>query len=221
MKDISREEFIALAPARYGSKSPELIKNPLWNYLMFSNEDPYLYRDKFESSAFDDIEKPLWCNERFGRTITETPNGDFILIGGEHEDSYDPDFFIYNDVVVFPHNGSFQMYLYRREDFLPTDNHTSTLVNDQIYIIGGLRYAEDRVPNLTTVYRLNLSTFHIEKISTSGDMPGWIYKHNSKYVAEKNEIVVSDGTIYHESKEYIENSSVFILNLDKLAWKRC
>ncbi len=36
--------------------------------------------------------------ERFGQSKTITLDGRTIHIGGEHEDHYDPDFFIYNGV---------------------------------------------------------------------------------------------------------------------------
>ena len=35
-----------------------------------------------------------------GRSTVWLPDGRVVLIAGEHEDSYDPDFCIYNDVVV-------------------------------------------------------------------------------------------------------------------------
>jgi hypothetical protein len=44
---------------------------------------------------------PVFCFRRFGRTETKLPNGRIVYIGGEHEDIYDPDLNIYNDVVVF------------------------------------------------------------------------------------------------------------------------
>jgi len=43
---------------------------------------------------------PTWCFDRFGRSTTWLPNGRVVLIAGEHEDSYDPDFCIYNYVVL-------------------------------------------------------------------------------------------------------------------------
>lgn len=40
---------------------------------------------------------PVWCFNRFGATRTKLPDGRTVCIGGEHEDFYDPDFYIYND----------------------------------------------------------------------------------------------------------------------------
>ena len=38
-------------------------------------------------------------------------------MGGEHEDFYDPDFCIYNDVVVYDGHGDFTIYGYPKEVF--------------------------------------------------------------------------------------------------------
>ena len=46
------------------------------------------------------MDGPVWCFSRFGTSLTELPDGRFVQIGGEHEDFYDPDFCIYNDVTV-------------------------------------------------------------------------------------------------------------------------
>jgi hypothetical protein len=43
---------------------------------------------------------------RFGRTETQLPDGRIVYIGGEHEDFYNCDFFIYNDVVVVRGHGN-------------------------------------------------------------------------------------------------------------------
>jgi len=59
------------------------------------------------------------------------PDGREVLIAGEHEDYYDPDFFIYNDVVVRAPDGKFAIYGYSKEAFPPTDFHTATLLPGQ------------------------------------------------------------------------------------------
>ncbi len=51
---------------------------------------------------------PVWCFERYGQSITCLPDGRFVQIGGEHEDSYDRDFCIYNDVFVHRPDGTFE-----------------------------------------------------------------------------------------------------------------
>ena len=55
----------------------------------------------FADSAYrDSVPGPYWSWDRFGRTSTTLPDGRIVHIAGEHEDYYDNDFCIYNDVVV-------------------------------------------------------------------------------------------------------------------------
>ena len=160
---------------------------------------------------------PIWCYERYGRTITELNDGRVVEIGGEHEDYYDEDFMIYNDVVVYNRDKSIDIYSYPKEVFPPTDSHTATLVGNCIYIIGSLGYVEDR-RDKTPVYILNINDFSIKKVETTDDI-GWIANHNSQLV--ENTIVVTKGEIWQIEKEnYIENSQTSVLDLENLVWKR-
>ena len=53
----------------------------------------------FSSDICDDENIcPFWSFDRYGMSVTHLEDGRIILIGGEHEDYYDPYFFIYNDV---------------------------------------------------------------------------------------------------------------------------
>ena len=71
---------------------------------------------------------------------------------------YDPQFFIFNDVVVYdPQSDSYELYRYPTYVFPPTDFHTTTLLGDSIRIIGNLGYKQDR-GDVTPVYRLQLET---------------------------------------------------------------
>ena len=74
---------------------------------------------------------------RFGQTLTRLPDGTVVEIGGEHEDSYDRDFCIYNDVFVHGSDGSIAILGYPEATFPPTDFHTATYIGNWIYIIGG------------------------------------------------------------------------------------
>jgi hypothetical protein len=78
----------------------------------------------------------VWCFDRFGSSLTPMDGGRYVQIDGEHEDFYDSDFYIYNDVVVHDGKGDLQIYGYPREVFPPTDFHTATLCGDCIFIIG-------------------------------------------------------------------------------------
>ena len=109
------------------------------------------------SSYRDSIPGPFWSWDRFGRTSTELPDGRIIHIAGEHEDYYDPDFCIYNDVTVEHPGGRLEFYLYPKEIFPPTDFHTATLLGDDILLIGSLGYTDMRRIGETQVLRLNVT----------------------------------------------------------------
>lgn len=165
--------------------------------------------------------EPVWCYERFGKSITPLGDGRFIEIAGEHEDHYDPDFCIYNDVFVHNGKGGCEIYTYPREVFPPTDCHTATLVGKHIYIIGNLGYKEDRKPDFTQVYQLDVNTLKIKKIETKGDMPGWISGHTAHYVAES--ITVNGGkriVIENGKENYIDNEYKHSLCLKTMHWKK-
>lgn len=61
------------------------------------------YEDGLEADDFLSMQRnvrhPIFSFSRVGRTVTQLCDGSCIYIGGEHEDCYDPDWCIYNDVV--------------------------------------------------------------------------------------------------------------------------
>lgn len=134
---------------------------------------------------------PAWYYPRFVMSLTKLPDGRFIEIGGEFEDSYDDDFYIYNDVFVHNLDGTTDIYCYPSEVFPPTDGHSATLVDGFIYIIGCIGYVEERVAGYTPIYRLNTETLAMERIETRGDNPGWIFKHKAVLIGD--EIHISGG----------------------------
>ena len=94
---------------------------------------------------------PGRCFDRFGQSSNQLPDGRVVCIAGEHEDSYDPDFYIYNDVVIQQPDGRIDIFGYPREVFPPTDFHTATLVGNRIVLIGSLGYPDERRPGETPV----------------------------------------------------------------------
>jgi hypothetical protein len=83
--------------------NPTKIDRPYWKYMIARGNDwAYTTRKKYKMSAADGswLNYPIYCFDRFGRTETRLPDGRVVYIAGEHEDFYDPDFCIYNDVVV-------------------------------------------------------------------------------------------------------------------------
>ncbi|KAK8014168.1 hypothetical protein PG990_007464 [Apiospora arundinis] len=164
--------------------------------------------------AFDRL--PTWTfANRMGQTMTKLPDGRFVFIAGEHEDFYDPDFHIYNDVCVYDQSSTasdlgsaFVIYGYPREVFPPTDFHTATLVTGtpDIYIIGAMGYGDQRRPGETPVYRLDTRDFSMHAIETSGEKPGWINHHSANVVEDGTAIrVVGKQRRYFGSKVCVED----------------
>ena len=145
-------------------------------------------------------------------------DGRIIEIGGEHEDSYMPEFCIYNDVAVFYPDKRIEIYGYPKDIFPPTDSHTATLIGDNIYIIGNLGYLEARKYDTTPIYKLSIKDYSIQEIETKGKMPKWIHGHKASYDGV-NSIIISGGTILQE-KDWLENRESFVLNLEILEWKK-
>ncbi|HVJ80110.1 MAG TPA: ankyrin repeat domain-containing protein [Planctomycetia bacterium] len=215
-KEYSR----SFAPA-FGASNPEMMDRPLWEAMIRSGVTAYAARRYFEKSC-GELPAPGWCAHRFGQSLTMLPDGRAIQIGGEHEDFYDPDFFIYNDVIVHPPDGAITIFGYPESVFPPTDFHTATLVGDFIYVIGRLGYCSARHPGRTPVYRLDLSTMKFACLTTTGDPPGWIFKHRADFVAP-NSLRIRGGSILPTSDAdpaENRNHAAFILELDSFVWRR-
>jgi len=225
--DCTLPQFQSGRAPRFGRVNPEKMNVPFWNAMTRSGAIASDARD-----LFDPNEKAaagaVWCNQRFGKSMTFLPDGRIIEIGGEHEDFYDRDFHIYNDVFVHHGNSQFEIYGYPESVFPPTDFHTATLVGNHIYIIGGLGYPQDRKPGTTPVYRLSTKTLAMEKVKTTGQNPGWIQRHraNFKAVAGKpGEIHLEGGHVCmakagRDEEDWIENEATFVLDLESLKWKK-
>lgn len=151
------------------------------------------------------LTEPDWCFDRFGMSTTRMPDGRIVCIAGEHEDWYDPDFCIYNDVTVLrpaagrdevtPDSGEVEIYGYPESIFPPTDFHSATLVGGTIYIIGRLGYQAHRRPGQTPIVKLDAATYQVEQIEAAGPCPGWIYKHHASYDAARHAIIVRGGKL--------------------------
>ncbi|WP_225895438.1 ankyrin repeat domain-containing protein [Dendronalium phyllosphericum] len=220
LSKLSPEQYFAGKHRRFGKTNPELMEIPFWQAMVAECCSAYTAKKIFDDR--ENWQEFAWCYQRFGRTITQLPDGRVIEIAGEHEDYYDPDFCIYNDVVVYQGDGNFQIFGYPEDVFSPTDFHSATLVEEYIYIIGNLGYIDARISDETPVYRLNCQTLKIEKIETTGEKPGWISRHKA-YYKESNQIYITGGKLWlmdDESSEYIDNSVDHVLNLTKFTWSR-
>ncbi len=220
-----------LTRTRYGTTHPERVENELWELTIRNGWNGYMLQQHLAPtikinwqnfsphSGYRDTDPgPFWSWERFGRTSTKLPDGRIIHIAGEHEDSYDPDFCIYNDVVIEHPGGHREFYLYPKEVFPPTDFHSATLIGDEIFLIGSLGYHDLRRVGETQVLKLNTQTLRIEWISTSGDGPGWISRHTAAMLGETS-ILVTGGKVQTD-KDYETNTGIFELDLTTWAWRR-
>ena len=214
----NRPAFIKHGARVFGAANPERTDHAYWLDMIRCGASAWRARDRIGGNS--DV-RPVWSYQRFGRSTTILPDGRIIEIGGEHEDWYDPDFCIYNDVTVFDGTGGVAIYSYPSDDFPPTDFHSATLVGNHIYIIGRLGYHEARQPGTTPVFRLDLSTYRIEAVKTSGQCPGWIYKHKALAVGT-HAIVVSGGSVEVAEKmaENPVNNDTYQLCLTMHRWTR-
>jgi ankyrin repeat protein len=175
---LSREDYFAGRFRRFGTANPERMEVPFWKAMVNCGWNAYQAGKQFDDDSYD-RGAPTWCYDRFGMSLTALPDGRFIQIGGEHEDHYDPDFCIYNEVFIHDGKGGFEILGYPEEVFPPTDFHSATLVEEWIYIIGRLGYPEGR-GGRTPVYRLHVKSGMMETVKATGEDPGWIYGHKAK-----------------------------------------
>jgi ankyrin repeat protein len=217
--DCSPDDYRAAKHRVFGTANPERMNFPFWQAMVRWGSSAYGARKHFEGGRTDG--EPVWCFDRFGKSLTELPDRQIIEIAGEHEDFYDSDFCIYNDVIVHHGDGTFDIYGYPKDVFPPTDFHTATLVGGSIYLIGNLGYSGERRYGTTQVYRLDVETLRIERVTTAGEAPGWISGHRAKLVG--NGIEVSGGKVceWVDGKEtYEDNQGKHVLDLETLAWRK-
>jgi hypothetical protein len=85
-----------------------------------------------------------------------------------------------------------------------------------------LGYHGERKFGTTPVYRVNCQTWRMEVLPSSGDNPGWLYKHRASLVGTDT-IVISGGTICQEingEEQNLDNEELFHLNLRSLKWTK-
>jgi hypothetical protein len=247
--EISRELFEEQRRPRFGRDNPERMnlafwewmvrgyfvppkrevgENPLFDFGMMMREGklksqygPRRARDHFQIPLNRD-DGPIWTFERMGRAEITLRDGRIVCIAGEHEDYYDPDFYIYNDVIVLGPGNRVEIYGYPAEIFSPTDFHTATLVGDRILLIGSVGYPKDRRPGQTPVYSLDGSNYAISAIPTSGESPGWISHHSAEYDG-KGLLTIRGGQVYEGGDgtlPFRSNVEEYALDLETGVWRR-
>ncbi|MBB5060846.1 ankyrin repeat protein [Granulicella aggregans] len=205
----------------FGKHNPEVMNNSFWEGMIRSGASAHEAREALGiEEKFYGRYTEVWCAQRFGQSLTFLPDGRILQIAGEHEDHYDPDFCIYNDVFVHSPDGSIVIYGYPDSVFPPTDFHTATAVGDAIYLIGSLGYPAARRHGLTPVYRLDTTTFEMEPLQTTGECPGWIYRHRA-IASPTGAIRVSGGeilSIQGGEEAHSHNAKVFVLDVERKVW---
>ena len=97
---ITHEQYAADRDATTrGIANPSVMNKPFRLFQVGPGGVPaWQARTTFGDTREDseDWDQPVWCFIRYGATRTKIPDGRIVCIGGEHEDSYDPDFYIYN-----------------------------------------------------------------------------------------------------------------------------
>ena len=218
LQSVSASDYQKAKTRAFGRNNPEVMRKPFWEAMIRAGVNAYTARKRFEGGGVWP-DAPTWCASRFGQSLTELPDGRAVQIAGEHEDHYDPDFCIYNDVFEHHPDGKITIYGYPESVFPPTDFHTATLVGEFIYIIGSLGYPASRQYGHTPVYRLNTTTFVIEPLTPSGHAPGWIYEHRAELYSP-DVIRISGGTILNRSQQTQShrNERNFDLDLRRMRW---
>jgi hypothetical protein len=218
---ISAKEYAAQRSPRFGEKNPQRMEFEFWRHMVHTGQTAYAARREHGDDGMTG--PPVWSFHRFGPTRTLLPDGTVVCVGGEHEDYYDPDFNIYNDVIVVPPSGDVTIYGYPEADFPPTDFHTATLCGDRIILIGRAGYA-GRYGVETPVYSLDLRTLKFLRLWPGGDSPGWIYEHSAKLIDGGQAIEISGGRVIRavgKRWDSFANRNAFKLLLDPLRWEPC
>jgi ankyrin repeat protein len=200
---------------RFGIGNPERMNEVFWEAMIRAGISAYEASSAFEFPGEGGA--ATWCAKRYGQTTTELADGRVVQIGGEHEDFYDADFCIYNDVFVHVAGGEVEIFGYPEEVFPPTDFHTATLVSKHIYVIGSLGYSGTRRFAETPVFRLDTESMRMERLTTTGSAPGWIYKHRADLISA-TAIRVTGGFCVNDGGE-VPNDAEFIFDLATLHWR--
>lgn len=231
--EMTRSIFESQRRRRFGTTNPERMSLAFWEWMIREIEESRLRANSFDAEADqgvlghtpsdvrkyfgqvgDDSAGPIWNFDRMGATRTPHPDGRVICIAGKYGDHHDPDFGIYNDVVVLDLDGSIAIYGYPSDLFPPTDFHSATLLGDRVIIIGRLGDPEERQPGTTPVFALDLVTYRIDPLPSHGELPGWIFRHEAE-LGQDRRILIRGGEVF-ERKD--DKESRRRRNLDDFAY---
>lgn len=215
--DVTRDRYLVWRAPRLGATNPHRMTNPVWAWLARQRElNAYMANRHFDGPSSLEA-GPAWCGQRFGQSRTELADGRVVYVGGEHEDYYDPDFFIYNDVIVEAPDGATEIYGYPWEALGPTDFHSATLHGDRVVVVGALDYAWRRAPGLTRVAAIDTRSWSAQTWVTR-EGPGWIYDHRAALEPDGRGLRVEGGFVERDDVVRVEQRDVWRLDLDRLTW---
>jgi hypothetical protein len=216
---ITPEIFAAWCSPRFGRTNPERMNNPFWEWMIRTRLSAYQANEKLNGPDSCGA-GPTWCFTRFGQSRTILPDGREIFIAGEHEDFYDPDFYIYNDVVIKHPNGQIDIFGYPKDAFPPTDSHSATVLDGKIILIGSIGYPKERQSGVTQILSLDLETMRVSPVVSTGANPGWISRHSATLTEDKRAILVKVGEIAREPNTFVANIDEWKLELAAMSWHR-
>ena len=195
------------------------MTNPVWVWAIEQRLTAYHLNKAFHGPDPKDV-GPCWSFSRCGYTETMLPDGRLIRIGGEYEDWYDANFYIYNDVIVTDAAGQIEIYGYSDKVLPPTDFHTANLVDDRIIMVGNLSYPDIR-DQKAQVLVLDTTNYGICRLDVVGETPPWIYKHSSELVENGDALLVRGGFFCGPQwPAVVENIDDWRLDLHASRWER-
>lgn len=216
--EITPELFRRWRDARRGETVAEDLSNPYWAWLVRSQASAWAANQYFGGPSSVRGE-PAWSADRFGQSETVLPDGRTVLVAGEHEDYYDPDFFIYNDVIIHEPDGAITILGYPSEVFEPTDFHSATLLEGELLLVGNLGYMGERRIGETALLRLDLGTWEVRTQAATGEGPGWIHRHEA--TLEDDALLITGGLVQvDETGRLMENIDDYRLVLGEWRWER-
>ncbi len=217
---VTRDRFLVWRCPRRGVFNGQRMSNPVWEWLLRSRWSSWKAQTFFEAKTSMES-GPCWSAQRYGQSRTELGDGRVVEIGGEHEDHYDPDFFIYNDVIIRGPGRTLELFGYPTHVFPPTDFHSASLVGERIITIGALGYPDDRRSDETPVFALDTSGWTFARLKPRGEPPGWLYGH--KATTEGHRLTLTGGSrvvVVSGAQHIVDNFDDWQLDLKALSWRR-
>ncbi|KAI0562891.1 hypothetical protein FGB62_50g222 [Gracilaria domingensis] len=117
--------------ARRSEEYAQCLTSPQWQADICGKYDCFTDAASQWQCPSQEIYRPNWnFLSRFGSSWTFLNDLRLILIGVKFEDWYEPDFYIYNDVIEWKLGQNPQFYCYPENNFPPTNIHATVRLRD-------------------------------------------------------------------------------------------